>query len=154
MLKTEYRSLDLLYLKGLPLLPALHAHIMGFLSLSPNFKFRGSELDWQKQYFMPCSEKTNIWHCQLPWWEAGSISTNTHQTRNFPSIKRELDTCHKEHDKCPLLYTHCPISICYFWLSSIQDLYILYFKNKISSGWCGSMDWVPAFEPKGCWFDS
>ena len=23
-----------------------------------------------------------------------------------------------------------------------------------SPGWCGSVDWVPGCEPKGCWFDS
>ena len=25
---------------------------------------------------------------------------------------------------------------------------------KSCPGWCGSVDWVPACEPKGCWFDS
>ena len=24
----------------------------------------------------------------------------------------------------------------------------------LSSGWCSSVDWVQALEPKGCWFDS
>ena len=24
----------------------------------------------------------------------------------------------------------------------------------ITPDWCGSVDWVPACEPKGCWFDS
>ena len=27
-------------------------------------------------------------------------------------------------------------------------------KRKISPGWCGSVDWAPTCEPKGCWFDS
>ena len=28
-------------------------------------------------------------------------------------------------------------------------------KNSPSCpGWCGSVDWTPAWEPKGCWFDS
>ena len=26
--------------------------------------------------------------------------------------------------------------------------------TKNSHGWCGSVGWVPAWEPKGCWFDS
>ena len=26
--------------------------------------------------------------------------------------------------------------------------------KKMSPGWCGSVDWVPACEPKGHWFDS
>ena len=26
--------------------------------------------------------------------------------------------------------------------------------NKICSGWCGSVDWVPTCKSKGCWFDS
>ena len=25
---------------------------------------------------------------------------------------------------------------------------------KASPGWCGSVDWAPDCEPKGCWFDS
>ena len=28
------------------------------------------------------------------------------------------------------------------------------FLKKISPGWYSSVDWVPAWEPKGCWFDS
>ena len=40
---------------------------------------------------------------------------------------------------------------------------LMYFQNffgesnkimYISSGWCGSVDWIPACEPKGHWFDS
>ena len=27
-------------------------------------------------------------------------------------------------------------------------------KRQFGSGWCGSVDWVQACEPKGCWFDS
>ena len=27
-------------------------------------------------------------------------------------------------------------------------------KKKKSPGWCGSVDWAAACEPKGCWFDS
>ena len=27
-------------------------------------------------------------------------------------------------------------------------------RTRISPGWCGSADWVPACEPKGGWFDS
>ena len=27
-------------------------------------------------------------------------------------------------------------------------------KTQDGPGWCGSMDWAPACEPKGCWFDS
>ena len=28
------------------------------------------------------------------------------------------------------------------------------FKQGLSSGWCGSVEWVPACKPKGHWFDS
>ena len=31
---------------------------------------------------------------------------------------------------------------------------VLYHESKYSSGWCDSVDWVPAYEPKGCQFDS
>ena len=27
-------------------------------------------------------------------------------------------------------------------------------KNKVSPGWCGSVDWTPACKPKGCRFNS
>ena len=27
-------------------------------------------------------------------------------------------------------------------------------KNQLCPGWCGSVDWVPAWEPKGCQFNS
>ena len=31
----------------------------------------------------------------------------------------------------------------------------LFFQNiSISPGWCGSVDWALAWEPKGCWFNS
>ena len=26
--------------------------------------------------------------------------------------------------------------------------------RNLCTGWCGSVDWVPACEPKGCWFNS
>ena len=29
-----------------------------------------------------------------------------------------------------------------------------YLNIPFSPGWCGSVDWVPAWEPKGRWFDS
>ena len=33
--------------------------------------------------------------------------------------------------------------------------YSNFIDNKsLRPGWCGSVDWVPACEPKGCWFDS
>ena len=38
-------------------------------------------------------------------------------------------------------------------LKTFQQVYII-LKIKISPGWCDSVDWVPAGEPKGCWFNS
>ena len=39
----------------------------------------------------------------------------------------------------------------------MRQRYILFLVDKkfISSpGWCGSVDCAPAYEPKGCWFNS
>ena len=38
------------------------------------------------------------------------------------------------------------------WKGLYLDIMIT--NNKISPGCCGSVHWVPACEPKGCWFDS
>ena len=42
------------------------------------------------------------------------------------------------------------------WLFMVLFFHLLcrfeIFQNGL--GWCGSVDWVPACEPKGCWFNS
>ena len=39
-------------------------------------------------------------------------------------------------------------------LTSTFLQYKSYFKKRKSPGWCGSVDWVSACEPKNLWFDS
>ena len=37
------------------------------------------------------------------------------------------------------------------WLAPVKSYFL---KSNVCPGWCGSVDWVRACEPKGCWFDS
>ena len=50
---------------------------------------------------------------------------------------------------CPLLYPHYVIIILMY---NVHPIFPKKFGQK--SGWCGSVDWVLAFEPKGHWFNS
>ena len=42
--------------------------------------------------------------------------------------------------------TRTDLPLFWLWYSSMQEAF--------SPGWCGSVDWVPACEPKGRWFNS
>ena len=41
----------------------------------------------------------------------------------------------------------------YYTVSELDLLVAHIKKNLAGPGWCGSVDWVPACEPKGCQFD-
>ena len=44
--------------------------------------------------------------------------------------------------------------VCGRFVSPIQCSSALKFEKKNYPSWCGSVDWVPAWKPTGCWLDS
>ena len=43
----------------------------------------------------------------------------------------------------------------YLYFPSLETCeHTMYLKFSYGPGWCGSLDWVPACKPEGCWSDS
>ena len=95
------------------------------------------------------------------------------QSRNFPvcsgyfleDVLHTFTTRHKRTYMAALLRVAktCKYPQCLAteeWIKSMwyshTEYYVATFKKNgwISPGWCGSVDWVLACEPKGCWFNS
>ena len=97
-----------------------------------------TEMEWLWWYLYECHIHMC---CVLPFlWSSRTYKTNAND-RGHNSIYLWEVVSWKVHCICRES-SRCTLSM--FWLS----------KNKSSPGWCGSVDWGLAYEPKDRWFDS